>query len=246
MYALIGFPLSHSFSASYFNKKFKAEKINDEYILHPMSDLQGIMQWIKANPDLKGINVTIPYKESIIPYLSGMSAEAKSIGAVNVVKISWKGETPELTGFNSDAPAFLETLTSLLPNTGEIKALILGTGGASKAVAYALLRLGIDFLYVSRNPGKNMISYSEITETVMKERLLIVNTTPVGMSPNIENAPDIPYRFITPDHICYDLIYNPDMTLFLKKAQERGARIKNGLDMLHRQAEISWYIWNKT
>lgn len=243
LYALIGNSLSHSSSASYFNEKFQREHLDNSYILHPVPDLSGLYEWIKSNADLVGFNVTIPYKQKIIPLLNTMSVDAEAIGAVNVVKVIREGDKFSLKGYNSDSPAFRESLKPLLP-AGNISALILGTGGASKAVAYALRSLGISYSFVSRKSADDILSYQQLTENVIKSHRLIINTTPVGMSPNIEKAPDIPYQYLSQNHICYDLIYNPEETLFMRSAAEKGAVVKNGLEMLHRQADISWQIWN--
>lgn len=244
---LIGYPLGHSFSARYFNDKFAREGISGHYDLYPIRDIGELPLLLKQHPDLSGLNVTIPYKEQILPFLDEVSDEAKIIGAVNVVRIVRSGGgTPRLTGYNSDTTGFSDSLAPLL--RPDIKsALILGTGGASKAVAYSLRGFGIDVTFVSRNPlsqDANMIGYDDLTDRILRQNLLIVNTTPLGMYPDTDTAPDIPYNFITGNHICYDLIYNPELTLFMKRCAGHGATVKNGLEMLHRQAEKAWEIWS--
>lgn len=243
MYGLIGKPLTHSFSADFFNKKFLREGISESYLLFPLSDIRTLPTLLKKNPELNGLNVTLPYKQSVIPFLDDISDEAGTIGAVNVIKISRNSEKNHLTGFNTDVIGFENSLKPLL--TPDISgALILGTGGASKAVAHVLKKLEIPFLYVSRNHDRGDIGYDEIDKEVIKEHQLIVNTTPLGMFPDINKAPPIPYEFLTKKHFCYDLIYNPEETIFMKKSKEYGARTKNGEEMLRLQALASWDIWN--
>lgn len=245
---LIGYPLGHSFSARYFNEKFEREGISGHYDLYPIRSIDELPSLLAQHPELSGLNVTIPYKEQIIPLLDEISENAQKIGAVNVVRILRQEDgTPRLTGYNSDTTGFSDSLAPLL--RPDIKrALVLGTGGASKAVAHSLRGFGIEATFVSRNPGQHdteAIGYEDLTEEVISKNLLIVNTTPLGMYPKTEAAPDIPYRFITANHICYDLVYNPELTLFMKKSAEHGATVKNGLEMLHRQAEKAWEIWNR-
>lgn len=243
MYGLIGKKLTHSFSADFFNKKFAEEGIDDVYNLFPIPKITDIYKLIRDYPGLKGLNVTIPYKQEVISLLDNISVEAKEIGAVNVIKIQKNGSKLNLTGYNSDCIGFKKSLEPLL--TQEMtKALILGTGGASKAVAYVLDNLGIKYQFVSRHPKENQISYEDLNKRILDQHLLIVNTTPLGTFPDIETYPSIPYQFLSPGHLCYDLVYNPDNTEFLKKAREFGASVKNGLEMLHLQAEASWEIWN--
>ena len=243
MYGLIGRKLGHSFSANYFNNKFRKEGINESYHLFQLSSIDEFPDLIERNTDLKGLNVTIPYKQEVMPFLSHISDEAKDIGAVNVIKISRNNGQPFLEGYNSDCFGFENSLKPLL--TPLIKnALILGTGGASKAVVYVLKKLGIHSTFVSRNPAANQLSYDDLTTDIIAENKLIVNTTPLGMYPDIESYPPIPYHCLTSDHLCYDLVYNPEKTEFLKKAEAAGAKIKNGLEMLELQAIGSWQIWN--
>lgn len=243
MYGLIGKNLGHSFSANFFNNKFEKEKIKEEYRLFPLKSIDEFPHLLEDNQNLKGLNVTIPYKESIIPYLDNLSKEAKEIGAVNVIKIEKEKGRFLLKGHNTDCIGFKNSLLPFL--TPEIKgALILGTGGASKAVKFVLKELGLEVLMVSRKHSDNSISYEEFTKEILQENLLIVNTTPLGMFPDIESAPNIPYQYITPEHVCYDLVYNPQETMFMKECKKQGAKVKNGLEMLELQALASWDIWN--
>ena len=244
MYGLIGKKLIHSFSADFFNKKFQQEGINEEYRLFPIPDLDDLPLLLALNPDLKGLNVTIPYKQKVIPYLSELSEEAKNIGAVNVIKVVYKNEKIILKGYNSDCIGFKNSLVPLLNNDIK-KALILGTGGASKAVAYVLECLGIAYKFVSRSPKEGQLSYSELSSDVLSKTLLIVNTTPLGMFPKVDEYPPIPYHLLTPKHLCYDLVYNPEETQFMKIARSYGAKVKNGLEMLELQALAAWDIWTK-
>lgn len=243
MYGLIGKSLAHSFSANYFNEKFQKENIEESYKLFPIDSVNEALNLIGSHPDLKGFNVTIPYKQEIIPLLDEVSPEAEEIGAVNVVKISRIGDRVLTKGFNTDIIGFRE---SLIPHLHKkIKsALILGTGGASKAIAFVLKQLDIPFTFVSRNSGDNKIAYEELSPDLITNNLLIVNTTPVGMFPDVNRFPPIPYESLTSDHICFDLIYNPEMTEFMKKSRLKGATVVNGLGMLYGQAEAAWNIWN--
>ncbi|MBD5342675.1 MAG: shikimate dehydrogenase [Bacteroides sp.] len=245
LYGLIGFPLGHSFSARFFNEKFSREGIDASYRNFELEDIGQLMELLAEIPELKGLNVTIPYKEQILPYLTRTSADAAAIGAVNTVKISHdeEGNVTALEGFNTDAPAFARTLAPLLPLEA-VSALVLGTGGASKAVSHALSALGISHQFVSRTPEEGELSYDELTAEIMAAHRLIINTTPLGMSPKTDACPPIPYEFLSSDHICYELIYNPETTLFMAKSAQEGATVKNGLDMLHLQALLAWKIWH--
>lgn len=246
-YGLIGYPLAHSFSAKFFTEKFNREEIDAEYLNFEIEDILEIRRVILFNQYLRGLNVTIPYKEKVIPFLHTLSPEAEKIGAVNTIKIKrLKGDMYfyELTGYNTDYIGFKKSLLPLINPEVHKKALILGTGGASKAIAYALTSLGIDWIYVSRTKGEGRISYNELTSDIMADRKLIVNTTPLGTYPDIENCPGIPYSMLTDDHLLYDLVYNPEETLFLRKGREQGAMIKNGKEMLELQAIEAWRIWN--
>ena len=244
MYGLIGRKLGHSFSANFFNKKFKEENINEIYRLLPLENIEELPEILVKYPDLKGLNVTIPYKEVVIRYLSEISEEAKQIGAVNVIKIVRENNLINLKGYNSDCYGFKESLVPLLRS--DIKnALILGSGGASKAVAYVLNSLGINITFVSRHPKENQLSYENIDEGVLNKNLLVVNTTPLGMFPEVFDYPALPYQYLTKEHVCYDLVYNPLETEFMKRSEKYGAKVKNGLEMLKLQAIKAWEIWNK-
>lgn len=241
IYGLIGFPLSHSWSAAWFSDKFIKENITErKYLLFPLERLDDFPNLIRRNPDIQGLNVTIPFKERIIDFLDELDETAQKIGAVNTIRIYRNKEIPVLKGYNTDAEGFRLSMDF----SGIKKALILGTGGASKAVAFTLKNLGIDFLFVSRNPGNpGSIHYAEITEEIMKSHSLIINTTPQGMYPGIESFPPIPYQWVTVSHYLYDLVYNPPVTIFLKKGSENGAIVQNGKKMLQLQAEKSFEIW---
>lgn len=240
MYGLIGFPLGHSFSAEFFNNKFHAEGIDEEYILFPLEKISELPALISSHPGLKGLNVTIPYKQDVIAYLTEISDEAREIGAVNVIKIEDGGKT--LKGYNSDVIGFRNSISPLLKPYMK-NALVLGTGGASKAVAYVLRKLGIKVTFVSRRPGADIITYNQITKDVMDANKVIVNTTPLGTWPNTDAAPDLPYEFASPQHLFFDLVYNPETTKFMTLASQHGATVKNGLEMLHGQAIAAWDIW---
>ncbi|WP_378183928.1 shikimate dehydrogenase family protein [Aquimarina sp. SS2-1] len=240
IYGLLGKNIGYSFSRNYFSDKFKKENLNHQYKnfdLEQISELPSIIQ----NTEIRGMNVTIPYKEEVIPYLDKLDSVAQEIGAVNVIKFENNGK---LTGYNSDYYGFTESLKPLLNSTIK-KALILGTGGASKAIAYALSNLSIKYSFVSRNPDVQELAYHDLDEDIMNEFKLIINCTPLGTHPNIENYPNIPYEYLGKYHVLYDLIYNPEETTFMKKGKEKGATISNGLKMLILQAEKSWEIWNQ-
>ena len=239
-FGLVGKNISYSFSKGYFGEKF--EKLNLKDYSYDNLDIQNIEdfpEFLKQNPTISGLNVTIPYKEAIIPFLDKLSKRATEIGAVNTIKITKSGK---LKGFNTDYIGFQKSIEPLL-NVNHKKALILGTGGASKAVAYALKQLEIPYLFVSRNDIGDAIGYNQINEKTFEEFQIIINCTPVGTFPNTNSCPEIPYEYFTTNHLAFDLIYNPAETLFLKKAKEKGAIVKNGLEMLTLQAEKSWDIW---
>ena len=241
-YGLIGYRLSHSFSKKYFNEKFAKENIADcVYENFPLETINEFTTLLQTTPDLKGCNVTIPYKEEIIPYLNELDSAAKEIGAVNVVKILPNGK---LIGYNSDYYGFKTSLEKFIPANQSFRALILGTGGAAKAVAVALKDLGIPYQYVSRSKGDGVISYAEIDSKVLEQHSIIINTSPLGMYPDVDSFPAIPYQFLTDKHYLYDLVYNPEVTTFMRKGQEHGAHVVNGLEMLIGQAEKAWEIWN--
>lgn len=245
IFGLIGYPLTHSFSKRYFSEKFRKENLSAHaYLNFPLNELSVIKDLVTSNPEISGLNVTIPFKENIIFYLEELDETAREVGAVNTVHVGRNDNNIHLTGYNTDVTGFSRSLTPLLP-TGLKNALILGTGGASKAVAYVLAKQNIDYLTVSRNPKDiSQIPYSRIDKNILEQYLLIINTTPLGMHPDVDNCPDIPYEYLTKHHICYDLVYNPEITLFLEKSKEKGAITKNGLEMLHIQAEAAWEIWN--
>ena len=242
-YGLIGFPLKHSFSIEYFNEKFVAEKIDAEYVNFEIPDIKDFPEVVEENPDLCGLNVTIPYKEQVIPYLNRLSPNAQRIGAINVIKIIRQKNKVILEGHNSDIVGFAQSIKPLLKPYHE-KALILGTGGASKAVYHGLRDFGCECHFVSRTGKNGAYRYEELTPEIMAEHKVIVNCTPVGMYPKVDFCPDIPYQELTPQHLLYDLLYNPDETLFMKKGKAQHAVVKNGLEMLLLQAFISWNIWN--
>lgn len=245
-YGLVGYPLGHSFSKNFFNEKFQSENIDATYVNFEIPSIEEFPKIIQANPNLAGLNVTIPYKEQVIPYLDELDKDAAAIGAVNVIKPihDSKGKT-KLIGYNSDIIGFTRSIEPLLEPYHQ-KALILGTGGASKAVCHGLKQLGLEVCFVSRTPrNASTIAYTDLTPEVMNEYKVIVNCTPVGMYPNADKYPDIPYQDLTPKHLLYDLLYNPDTTLFMKKGAENGAIVKNGLEMLLLQAFGAWEIWNK-
>lgn len=244
-YGLIGFPLKHSFSRQFFTQKFSGEGIDSEYINFEIPDIKDIIGIIKNNTYLAGLNVTIPYKESVLPFLNELDTGAKEIGAVNVIKIDRCGKEPYLTGYNSDIIGFQRSIAPLINKTIHKKALILGTGGASKAVEKGLKNIGIETTYVSRKKNPKTLIYEELNENIFEEYSVIVNSTPLGTFPNIDEAPNIPYQLLTPNHLLYDLVYNPAETKFLRMGKEAGAKIKNGAEMLELQALSAWDIWNK-
>ncbi len=245
LYGLIGYPLGHSFSQNYFNQKFEAELINAKYVNFEIPDINELKDVISGHSNLNGLNVTIPYKEKVIPFMDEMDADAAKIGAVNVIKFI-RGKNGELKfkGYNSDIIGFCNSISQLITPTRN-KALVLGTGGAAKAIRQGLINLGVEPTYVSRTARNGVLTYDDLTEEIMDTHKVIVNTTPLGMYPHVDESPDIPYHLLTPDHLCYDLLYNPDTTLFMRKAAERGAETKNGLEMLLLQAFAAWNIWNE-
>ena len=242
-YGLIGYPLGHSFSVGYFNEKFSNEHINAKYINFEIPSIEDFAEVIESNPELRGLNVTIPYKEQVIPYLDSLSPEANAIGAVNVIRITRKGDKTHLKGFNSDVIGFTRSIEPLLERHHK-KALILGTGGASKAVDYGLRSLGIATKFVSRTKRPGFFTYEEITPEIIKDYNIIVNCTPLGMYPNTDVCPTLPYEAMDSHNLLYDLLYNPDETLFMQKGKGHGAITKNGLEMLLLQAFASWEFWN--
>ncbi len=243
---LIGYPLGHSFSKKYYLEKFKNENIQGiDYDLYPISTIEEFPALYRGDSAFYGVNVTIPYKQAVIPYLNELSPEASAIGAVNCIQIiQTPGEDPYLIGHNTDVIGFMNSLAPLLTEQHKA-ALILGNGGATKAVIYALEKLGISYQIVSRSKTADHNTYEDLNTDTIRDHKLIINCSPVGTAPNIEQSPNIPYEGIGNSHLLYDLIYNPTETLFLKNGKERGAAIKNGLEMLILQAEENWKIWNQ-
>lgn len=242
-YGLIGYPLGHSFSIGYFNEKFDNENINARYINFEIPSIEDFIEVIDFNPELRGLNVTIPYKEQVIPYLDSLSPEATAIGAVNVIRVTHKGKKTQLKGFNSDVIGFTRSIEPLLERHHK-KALILGTGGASKAIDFGLRSLGLETKFVSRTKRDGILCYEDITADIIREYNVIVNCTPLGMYPNVDSCPKLPYEAMDSHTLLYDLLYNPDETLFMTKGREQGAVVKNGLEMLLLQAFASWEFWN--
>lgn len=245
-FGLIGYSLAHSFSEKYFQTKFRKEKVSGyDYRLFPLETIEQFPELINENPNLVGLNVTVPHKETVIKYLDVLDETAKAVGAVNCIKIVKQQERIKLLGYNTDVYGFEEALKPILKSSCQ-KALILGSGGSAKAVAYVLNKLGIASTNASRNPSKrNEISYNDLNKSIIREHLLIINTTPLGMYPETKDYPPIPYEYLSDQHVLFDLIYNPEQTIFLQKGVEQGASIKNGLEMLHLQAEKSFEIWEQ-
>lgn len=243
-FGLIGFPLGHSFSKKYFSEKFKNENIDARYDLYELSNISEFPN-LRNSIKLSGLNVTIPYKEQIIPLLDKLDDTATSIGAVNVIRFDYDNNgKATLTGFNTDAIGFENSLKPFLKPHHK-KALILGTGGASKAILYTLQQLGIECSYVSRSTREGQLTYSDLNEEILNDNLLIVNATPLGTFPKTDACPDIPYQFLTDKHLLFDVVYNPAETLFMKKGRDAGATALNGEEMLIGQAIAAWEIWNR-
>lgn len=250
LYGLIGYPLTHSFSKKYFTEKFQKENIaNCAYELFSIENINLLPQLINKNSNLKGLNVTIPYKEAVIPFLNQIDDSAKQIGAVNCINvINHNGLTPTLIGYNTDEYGFRQSIKPFLESHHE-RALIIGTGGSAKAVYYVLNQIGIDCFYLTRKKttsNNKILDYSELNKNVFDSIKLIINCSPVGMHPNTSHFPPIPFEYLNSSHLVIDLIYNPEETIFLKKSKNQGSKTLNGLSMLHLQAEKSWEIWNKT
>ncbi len=244
LFGLIGYPLGHSFSVPYFTRKFSEEKIEAEYRNFPMENIGDFEDLVKREPKLVGLNVTVPHKQRIIPYLDVLHPTARSIGAVNTIFFCRKEERLSLLGYNSDVIGFERSLKQHLKE-GHNQALVLGTGGSSKAVKFVLSELGIAYQMVSRKRGEGLLAYDQLDKKIMGSHTLIINTTPLGMFPEVDTNPNIPYQEITSRHLLFDLVYNPEETRFLRQGKEQGASIVNGSDMLIYQAEGSWEIWNK-
>lgn len=268
-YGLLGYPLSHSFSKGFFTDKFRKENIDAVYDNFSLPSITEFPSLILSSPLLVGINVTIPYKQAVMAYLDVLDPEAEAVGAVNVIRIErLEGGKPFLTGYNSDVIGFRESIRPLVEelrtelaeaslkgsestssqkiseSNSSLKALVLGAGGASKAILYALKQLGVEPLLVSRKPAHGLITYDELTAAHYNDYRIIVNTTPLGMYPNVDACPPLNYDLLGPGHLLFDAVYNPEKTLFLKNGEKQGSKIKNGLEMLHLQAETSWTIWN--
>ena len=244
-YGLIGYPLGHSFSISYFNQKFADEGINATYENFEIPSIDDLPEIIDRYPNLRGLNVTIPYKEKVIPFLDSISPEARAIGAVNVIRVVHQKNKTLLKGYNSDVIGFTQSIEPMLDPKWHKKALILGTGGASKAINYGLKSLGIEPVFVSRYERPGTIQYQSITPEVVREYNVIVNCTPMGMYPHTDECPQLPYEAMDSHSILYDLIYNPDQTLFMRNGAKYGAEVKNGLEMLLLQAFASWEFWHE-
>lgn len=244
-YGIIGYPLAHSFSRVFFTEKFSKEQIDAQYVNFEFEDIADFVQVIKENTDLCGLNVTKPHKIAVMPFLDEIDEDAASVGAVNVIAFrkTADGKT-RLKGYNSDVYGFRESIKPLL-NSSHKKALVLGTGGAAQAVMYGLKQLGVEALFVSRRKSGDVLTYDEIDERLLSTYTVVVNATPLGMFPAIDDCPAIPYSLLTPNHVLFDLIYNPEETVFLRKGKEAGAVVKNGLDMLEIQAHKAWDYWNR-
>lgn len=245
-YGLVGFPLKHSLSFKFFNEKFERENMDALYQNFEIEDISLFPEIIASHTDLKGLNVTIPYKERIIDFLDELDETAESIGAVNVIKVMRAGDAVRLKGYNSDLIGFQNSIRPLIDLDPGFhrKALILGTGGASKAVDFGLRRLGLQTKFVSRSPRAGMLTYGDLSKEIFGEYSVIVNASPVGTFPNVEECPSIPYEYLTDKHVLYDLVYNPPVTKFLRMGEDKGATTKNGKEMWELQAMAAWSIWN--
>lgn len=244
-YGLVGYPLKHSFSYRFFREKFNNEGIDADYNNYELEDINTLPEIIRSDKSLKGLNVTIPYKEKVIAFLDELDDTAQAIGAVNVIKIIREGDTIKMKGYNTDVIGFRESIAPLIDRNFHKKALILGTGGASKAILYGLRNLGIDGKLVSRSSRKGQFTYDDLNDEILQEYRVIVNCSPIGTYPNVDECPAIPYQYLTPNHLLYDLVYNPEVTKFLSKGNNYGAKTKNGAEMLKFQALGAWEIWCK-
>lgn len=246
LYGLIGKKLSHSFSPAYFKEKFKALGLDADYHLFELNDTSRLLELLKKFPSLKGLNVTVPYKVDVLPLMNELDEISTQTKSINTIQISRRKNKTYLKGFNTDVIGFEQSLLPLIQKQKVRKALILGTGGSARSVTFVLKKLGIEFLQVSRNPvEKHQITYAQITKNIINEHRLVIQTTPVGMFPQEDDAPTIPYQFLNKNHLLYDLIYNPLETKFLTLGKKNGARTYNGMRMLEIQAEASWNIWTK-
>lgn len=243
-YGLVGYPLGHSFSKTYFSDKFQREQIADcTYENFPIRDIGSLPELLASEPDLLGLNVTIPYKSEVIRFVDFIDPEAKEIGAVNVLKIRRTGRKIHLSGYNSDITGIYDSLSECF-REGIKDAIVLGTGGSSRAVCHVLRTHGVRFVQVSRTGNKDILSYSDLSSKIIRKSRLIINTTPLGMYPDIDSRPDLDYSQLDKYHVLFDLVYNPEITRFLRSGLERGCSVISGLKMLHSQAERSWEIWN--
>ena len=243
LFGLIGFPLTHSFSKKYFSEKFQREGITDSvYELYPIERISQLVALLADHPQMRGMNVTIPYKLAVLDYVDELDAAAVYIGAVNTLQITYNNGRRFIKGYNTDAYGFEYSLKPLLEPHHQ-QALIFGNGGAAKAVKFVLEQLNIAYTIVVRTPQQGCLAYDDLDEAILRKATILINTTPLGTFPDVAACPNIPYQYITPQHLAYDLVYNPEETTFLKRAAERGAKTKNGLDMLHLQAERAWAIW---
>ncbi|MBK9290830.1 MAG: shikimate dehydrogenase [Bacteroidetes bacterium] len=246
LYGLIGYPLEHSFSRKYFSEKFAPEGIKAEYRNFPIEDISQLPDLIRANPDLRGLNVTIPHKQAVLRYLHLLDRTAKLVGSVNTIKIIPTSSDPRLVGYNTDVIGFSELLSQAIGSQHKPFALLLGNGGSAKALKYVLRERGIFFKSVSTKQQKaGQVTYDMISKALLEKFRLIINTTPLGMYPNVNAAPSVPFEYINESHILIDLIYNPEETLFLKQGRMQGAKTFNGLPMLYAQAEAAWKIWQQ-
>lgn len=244
-YGLLGFPLGHSFSRGFFTEKFQREGIDAQYLNFEIPTADLILQVLQDHPTLRGLNVTLPHKQAVIPFLHELSPQAQRIGAVNVIRIRHQADgSLHLKGFNSDIIGFMDSIRPLLKPQHR-KALVLGTGGASKAICVGLEDLGLQWRYVSRTPREGMFTYDQVTPQLLSEYSVIVNCSPVGMFPHVDESPAIPYQALTPEHLLFDCVYNPLDTQFMQRGAAQGATVKNGLEMLHLQALAAWKYWNE-
>lgn len=244
-YGIVGNPLVQSFSPRFFSEKFRREGIDAQYLKFEIPEISDFPKIISSQPDLKGLNVTIPYKEKIIPFLDDLDPQARAIGAINVVKVIRENGKTKLVGYNSDIIGFQNSIIPFIKKDIHKKALILGTGGASKAVAKGLENLEIEYIFVSRTRTEGQLTYDKLDKNIFDEYTVVVNASPLGTFPEVDTAPDIPYQSLTPNHLLYDLVYNPAETKFLRLGKEQGSTIKNGAEMLELQALAAWDIWNK-
>ncbi|WP_339737948.1 shikimate dehydrogenase [uncultured Sunxiuqinia sp.] len=246
-YGLIGYRLGYSFSKGFFKEKFEKEGLTGhEYLNFELDRIDDFPSIFEANEHIAGLNCTIPYKQQIIPYLDEIDEQAAEVGAVNTIKIIRSNNQIKLKGYNTDCYGFEHSIVPMLKSKHR-KALILGTGGASKAIKYVLTQNKIEYISATTKEklDVNEVSYNQVDESLLKDHLIVINATPLGTYPKVDNCPAIPYEFLTPDHVLYDLVYNPEETLFMRKGNVKGAATKNGLEMLHLQAEKAWEIWNE-